>query len=170
MKLSKLERIILLNQYIILEKLDPKEAKYYEQNRKAIEEGYTLHYKGLTKRLYDELSEEACQEVRDILNMYKALTFSFKKLEDKSEIDKDKIKFCGFDGNDEVETKMMRYVEYCVNYLKEFKELRDVHEFPDYNSHEPMLDKYRRTLNVWKEYAGKNNLSKEDIIRIIKVD
>lgn len=42
MKLSKLERLILANQFKILEALYPDDAESYENNRKAIEEGTYL--------------------------------------------------------------------------------------------------------------------------------
>jgi uncharacterized protein YfbU (UPF0304 family) len=168
LKLSKLERLILSNQYRILEKLDPEEAKYYEQSRKAIEKGYTLHYDDLTEMFHDELSEEACEEVINILSMYSALIFSFKSLKDKNGIDEDDIKFRGFDGNDSVEAKMMGYAKYFMNDLDRFDGLRDNSKFPNYNSHCPMLNSYRRMLDVWGICSNKNELSKEDIIRIIE--
>lgn len=167
MKLSKLDRLIMSNQYRILEKLIPEEAEYYERNRKAIEEGYTLHYEQLTEFLYDELAEEQCKEVLDILDMYRALTFSFQRLEDKTGIKEYYIKFPGFDGNDELESKMMGYTRYFINDLNRFDELRDDSRFPDYNSHCKMLGIYRRMLEEWKRSGNKHDLSKEEIIKII---
>lgn len=43
MELSKLERLNLINQFFILEKLYPEDANYYATHRKAIQEGYKLH-------------------------------------------------------------------------------------------------------------------------------
>ncbi|MFA0674070.1 YfbU family protein, partial [Vibrio sp. 10N.222.51.A6] len=40
MKLDKKERLALVNQFLILEKLYPEEADYYAQHRQAISEGY----------------------------------------------------------------------------------------------------------------------------------
>ena len=43
------QRLILINQYKILEKLYPEEAETYSQHREILEEGYTLHYNDLIK-------------------------------------------------------------------------------------------------------------------------
>lgn len=44
MKLTKVERLILSNQYSILEKLYPEEAEHYHLQKKIVENGYSLHY------------------------------------------------------------------------------------------------------------------------------
>ena len=78
MKFSRKERIILCNQYLILEKLYPEDAEDYAQTRKALEHGYALHYSDLAENIYeDELSEQECQEVLDILNMYSFVTSAY---------------------------------------------------------------------------------------------
>lgn len=166
MKLTRKERLFLSNQLKILEKTYPDEAEYYAKHRKAIEMGYSLHYDGVAEHLYNEMSEEECREVINILDMYRALTFSYKNLEDKSGIEERRIEFPGFDGNNE--TDQMAYTEYFINDLNRFDELRDNSEFPDYNSHCPMLDKYRKMLKSWEESSNKHNLTKSEIIRILE--
>lgn len=167
MELSRKERLFLSNQLKILEKLYPKEADYYEKHRKAVEQGYSLHYDWITENLREEMSEEECREVLDILDMYRALTFSYRDLDDKSNLPEWKIEFPGFDGNNE--PKQMKYTEYFINDLNRFSELRDDSDFPDYNSHSPMLEKYRRMLSKWNEFDQKQNLSKDEIIEILEV-
>ena len=164
MDLSKKERLILRNQLKILEELEPEEAEYYRKTRKAIEKGFSLHYEPKVL-LYEEMSEEECREVINILNMYRALTFSYKNLDDKSEIEEVKIEFPGFDGNNE--TKQLAYAEYFMNDLDRFAELRDDSDYPDYNSHSRRLEQYRRMLNEWNAIGNKHELSKEEIIRLI---
>lgn len=39
-KMSEIERLTLVNQFLILEKLYPEEADYYEKNRIALQQGY----------------------------------------------------------------------------------------------------------------------------------
>ncbi len=165
MKLSKKDRLIIANQLKILAKLYPSESNEYENQRKAIESGYSLNYSGIFDSIYDEISKEECQEVIDILNMYRAITFSFQKLKDKVDIDEYYLKFQGFDGNNE--TDQYSYVCYFVIDLNRFQELKYGLEYPDLNSHSPMLEKYRKMLEVWKESYNKNQLTKEDIIKII---
>ena len=165
MELSKKDRLIIANQLKILAKLYPSESNEYENQRKAIESGYSLNYSGIFDSIYDEMSKEECQEVIDILNMYRAITFSFQKLKDKVDIDEYYLKFQGFDGNNE--TDQYSYVCYFVIDLNRFQELKYGLEYPDLNSHSPMLEKYRKMLEVWKKSCNKNKLKKEDIIKII---
>lgn len=65
MKLTKIERLLLTNQMLILEKLYPEDARYYARHRTALQEGYAIHYKDLFQHIDDdELLEEACREAR----------------------------------------------------------------------------------------------------------
>ena len=168
MELTKKERLILSNQFKILEKLYPEEADFYSVQREAIEEGFALHYDDAVKLFAEEMTNEECKEVIDILDMFRALHYSYENLdsEEKDEIDEYKIEFHGFDGNNE--TKQMAYTEYFINKLDRFEELRDNSEFPDYNSHSRVLSEYRRMYNKWSEFDNKRNLTKEEIEYIIE--
>ncbi len=162
MKFSRKERIILCNQYLILEKLYPENAEGYAQTRKALEHGYALHYSDLAQNIYeDELSEQECKEVLDILEMYSFLTFAYKKLKDTEGIDEKRIKFDGFDGNSE--TSRMTYVRYFIKDLGRFQELDSG---GDFNSHIQRLHRYQKMLREWQLSPDKFKLTKDDIIRI----
>lgn len=164
-ELSKMDRLILSFQLKILEKLYPEEAEYYAQNRKAIEEGYALHYDWLFEHIYDGLSVEECKEVLEILDMYRAITFSIEDMEDKTGLDHPFIKFAGFDGN--TETKQMAYTRYFISDLDRYQELRYGKDYRDFNSHCPLLDKYRSMLEEWRKCQNPRQLSKETIIHIV---
>ena len=168
MDLSKKDRLIIANQLKILEKLYPEEADDYVKHRMAIENGYKLHYSWLLAHLSDEMSEEDCREVLDILNMYRALKFSYKELDDKSGIDEKKIRFAGFDGN--MEGNQYYYTNYFIIDLDRFNELRDGSEYPDFNSHHPMLEKYKKMLGVWNGFQDEDkfHLDKERIERVLR--
>lgn len=167
MELTKKERYIISNQLKILEALFPDEASYYAEQRKAVEYGYELHYSWLTENIDDDvLTEDECKEIVEILNMYRAITFSYNKFENKSDIKRDKIRFIGFDGNEE--TKQYSYVNYFIIDLDRFKELRNDSEYPDFNSHSPMLDRYRKMLQQWKSFSDKNNLTEDQIKSILE--
>ncbi|SHK26795.1 hypothetical protein SAMN05216369_1279 [Marinobacter antarcticus] len=161
--MDKLKRYELINQLLILEKLYPEDADYYSKNRKALENGYELHYSWLTESISDGLSEEQCKEVLDILDMYRSITFSWQRLHDGQEIP-DKLKFQGFDGN--YETELMGYVQYFVIELARFDELTYGKEHPYFNSHGPMLENYRRMLAVWKEYGF--DLTEDEIASVME--
>lgn len=147
--MDKLKRYELINQLLILEKLYPEEANYYSRNRKALENGYELHYSWLTENISDGLSEEQCKEVLDILDMYRSITFSWQRIHDNEEIP-DELKFQGFDGNNEGE--LMRYVQYFIIELGRYDELAYGKEHPYFNSHSRMLQNYREKLEVWDKY------------------
>ncbi len=167
MNLTKKDRIILSNQLKILEKLYPDEAEYYANHRKAIEYGFRLHYSWIAEHIDDdEMSEEECKEVLDILDMYRAITYSYKKIRSETNIDENEIRFRGFDGNNE--TKQFSYTNYFINDLGRFKELKFGSEYPDFNSHCPMIEKYRRMLTIWNSYTDKFNLSEEQIKELLK--
>lgn len=166
MDLSLKDRLIISNQLKILEKLYPDEASYYAAQRKAIENGYKSHYDDLVNYFSDEMPEEDSREVVDILDMYRALTFSYQKLGDTSGISEASIRFRGFDGNNE--SSQLVYAGYFIIDLERFEELKYGQKYPDLNSHAPMLDKYRRMLTIWNDLENRFELSKEQIITILQ--
>jgi len=169
-QLTKIQRLMLSNQFKILEGLYPEEKEYYEVRRKAIEEGYTLHYREAFEVLNeDEMTEKESQEVLDILNMYRSITFSYNKLENKTGIKEESIKFKGFDLNDSEEAKRLMYTRYFIIELDRFRELTYGEKRRDFNSHWPMLNKYRKMLEVWESMDKRHQLTRAEIISLIEV-
>lgn len=164
MDLSESERIILSNQYKILEQLYPDEAETHKKNREIIDNGYTLNYKEVSPLIDGELSNRECNEVLEILAMHSVLHFSYQGLDDKEGIT---IRFSGFDGNKE--TKQMAYARFYINELQEYTELIEIVQSPDFNSHCPTLQLYRLMLDEWEKCTDKNNLTRDEINRIINV-
>ena len=165
MKLDKKERLILANQFKMLEKLYPEEANDYSNHRKALEGGFSLHYAWMVEWFSDEMSEDECREVLDILSMYRAITFSYRDINDKSDIDSLLVKFQGFDGNEE--PRQYSYASYFINDLKRFDELTYGLEFPELNSHSPILDCYRAMLVFWKNNGKPNKMNKDILIQLL---
>ncbi len=165
MKLSRLERLMLSNQYRILEKLYPDEADGYEKARLVLERGYTLHYSWQMDHIEDEIAEGDCREVLDILEMYRVLTDSYNNLEDKSGLDETKVRFPGFDGNNEA--ALLGYVRYLIRTDGRYEELDRPEGF---NSHVPMLQRYRLMLDKWKGGGQKQSLSKNSILDILGIE
>ncbi|MDH6427264.1 MULTISPECIES: YfbU family protein [unclassified Paenibacillus] len=167
MDLSMQERLLLYNQYDILERLNPEDAETYQNYKNILQNGYKYHYDDIVHWFSDEMSEEASQLVGDVLDMYSSLLNSYSNLEDKNGIDERRINFPGFDGNNE--TREIGYTRFFLNDLGRFSELRQ-NGHNQYNSHRRMIPKYREMLRVW---SSKNvetrysNLSKEEINEII---
>jgi uncharacterized protein len=165
MKLDLKERLQLSFQLRILEKLYPEDQDYYANHRKAIEDGYELHYEWIAENLSDGLSTEDCRFVLDVLDMYASLFFAVNSRED-SQVTLEQIKFPGFDGNNE--TMYMAYTKYFIEDLDRFNEIKET-TGGYYNSHTRMIPQYRQMLPKWKEYTtGYNyNLSDEQILDLI---
>jgi hypothetical protein len=151
MNLTKSERLILFNQYQILEKLDPENAKDYANAAEIVSSGYTrLYGQELAKMLDTETPPETCEEVTEILDMYRALNTV------KHEV------FPGFDGNNESEH--YSYARFMIEDLGRWNEFKK----DDLNSHMGMLYKYRLMLAAWKASPKKHELTPEDCKRILE--
>jgi len=153
------DRLVLSNQYRILEKVDPDNAETYARNREIVESGYEISYDWIADHIESEpMKEEACREVFDILDMYRRLRSSYDKLADKSGIDANDVDFPGFDGNNEPGylafgeflNKQGKYTESTVS-----------------NSHSRTLEMYQRMLGAFRPLRGKGALETVDIQRII---
>lgn len=167
MELSEKDRLLIANQLRILEALYPDEADYYAVQRKAVEQGYTLHYSDLTAGFFDEMSPERCQEILDILEMYRVLTFSATELDDLEINQHHSLRFEGFDGNHE--TSEMLYAQYFVEDLDRYNELKYGSEYASFNSHTPLLDKYRRMLSVWRSLQKRSyELSRDEVLAVLE--
>lgn len=164
MELDLKERLSLINQFLILEKLYPEEAVHYQKHRKALEEGYTLHYDWIVQNLWEEMTEDECREVLDILDMYRSIIFS--RNDNASDLSEDEVSFKGFDGNNE--TNQLAYARYVIEDLGRFDEIKKLGA-GIHNSHIPMLHKYRRMLSKWNEYPSKHSMSHEQIINLLEV-
>ena len=166
MKLSRLERLLLWNQYRILEALNSPEATYYQEAREALESGYELHYDQLVQHIFPErdgMTAKDSEEVIDILSMFRALKDGYDAMPSKAGVDDWAVKFSGFDGNGE--TRYMAYARfYCKGDGGRFTELHGGHD--DFNSHAPTLDRYRRQLQAWRASATPYQLTAADVRRI----
>lgn len=166
MKLTRIERWILVNQYLILESLYPKQADDFREAQKILEHGFELHYSDINQNIYDDLDTMSigdCKEVISILSMFDTLRYSYDQLEDKAGIDKHALDFSGFDGNDPQEGKYMSYARFLCETQGKFEKLTKGDFF---NSHFPSLEMYGRMLEEYNKSKSKGQLTKEDIIRI----
>ncbi len=149
MKLDIKERLNLSFQLKILEKLYPEDKESYANQRKAIEDGYELHYEWITEHLSEGLTSEECTFVLDVLDMYAAFHFSFRQLKNPIKLTEKSVKFPGFDGNNE--TMFMAYTKYFIEDLERFSEIKESTN-GYYNSHIQMIPKYRNMLVKYREF------------------
>lgn len=161
-KLSKRDRLFLINQYKILALLDDEEPDYYQKCIRILESGYESHYYTLDQFIEDPMPAEESHEILEILSMFRVLNDSYERLEDKSGIEEWRIKFAGFDGN--YETGEMGYVAFLAEQDDRFT---DVIERGKYNSHCPCLDRYRRMLEHFRQnFPDAQILTKEQILAV----
>ena len=155
------QRLILINQYKILEKLCPEDAEMYSQYREIIEGGYTLNYNDLLQMISDDISEEQLREVLDILDMYRWLYFAVSARKNISEYKNKQIYFPGFDGNEEF--VQLKYTMFFIFKLDRYDELKKQNYYGDYNTHCNTLYQYRKMLEKWKSIPDKSKISDEDL-------
>jgi len=160
MELTKLERLVLLNQYRILAKLEPDDSRNSEEACEILRNGYTLEYETLARHVDPDVSEEECREVRDILDMYRALKIARGDLPEGTFGEGDAA-FPGFDGNNEPEH--FAYAKFLMEIQNKWQESKQ----DPRNSHKPMLARYRSMLESWEESANKWELTAEDTARIL---
>jgi uncharacterized protein len=164
MNLTRLEHFTLANQFKILAKLYPQEADFYVQHQKIMEDGYSYHYDDCMENISgDELSEEQCKEVLDILEMHSNLIISWGKLKDKAGITEEDVRFRGFDGNNE--SHYMGYASFFLNDMNRYDELP--HGAAKLNSHMATLWRYSAMLQKWRELGKENHSLTAEQIRSI---
>ncbi len=166
MELSKKDRLILINQLLILEKLYPEEADYYEKHRLALQQGFALHYEWIVENVWDDLSEADCRSVLNALDVYRAIFYSFDKLDAKDGLTEEEVRFPGFDGNNE--SQHLAYARYFIVDLGRYEELRRGQEYPGFNSHCPMLDTYSRMHEQWESWGRPLPMSPEKIKALLE--
>lgn len=160
MELGKVERLILSNQYLILENLYPEQAHDYALRREIIESGYSFLYNDhVYNDLDDYMTEDKYQEVNKILDMYLTIKTSFDKLDEKENQEEIHIKFGGFDANHEIECQYLKLARFIVNKQRRFCALSESID----NSHCQMLARYRQMLSKWQEFPNKYSLSADNI-------
>ncbi len=162
-KLTLTERWILSNQYRILSHLDPGSSQHYNDAVEVIERGYELEYGNFTQQIAKDqevMTEDRCRFLFDVLETFDRLEWTYQTLDDKTGVDPQRMKFLGFDGN--TEGDYMAYADYILRSGR-FTTLQRPHGL---NSHAPTLNRYRRIVAAWKESEDRNELTKEDLIRI----
>lgn len=151
--LSRVERLILVNQMRILEKLDP--SQHSEAHLEALRGGYECHYDEILQAVDENVPRETTSLTINILSMHRSLLQWYNALKDKGDIKPGDVEFRGFNGNDEIEGICQSYTLYRVDKLGHFPELA---RHDDFNSHFPMLLKYNAMLDayrpIYEKYKG----------------
>lgn len=163
--LSLTERLTLANQFKILAALNPSEADDYRELITIAERGFSREYGRLFFELNHEgLTDEQCEYVSQVLDMFWNLQDSYDQLADKAGLKESDVSFRGFDGNNE--GAFIAYAKFC---LKEgFDRFR---HNPGLNSHCPTTSRYRKILARYKAtpVERRRELSSEEIRSILEI-
>ena len=133
---------------------DDGDAKHQLERARVIEAGFTGEYWLEVAGFRTELSKRDSDRVLDILEMFRAITYSIKRLaEQETTVNEDaayRLEFRGFDHNDGLEHHMASYVEHLMGDGR-WSELRpQLKRHDDGNSHHRMLDIYMRMLAEYR--------------------
>ncbi|MEC5211315.1 uncharacterized protein YfbU (UPF0304 family) [Psychrobacter sp. PL15] len=152
MSFTDTERVILANQYEILGKLSNEQA--YLDLAENLKDGHAWIYDQqiLVSPIF---SKEQSDFVVSILELYDAIQDSFDALSDKGSLTPDRVKFPGFDGNNEGE--YMRFFSALV------KNQQFAHVKAHTNSHMQKISTYEGMLSKWESLGKGYMLSLEDI-------
>lgn len=152
MSFTDTERVILANQYEILGKLGNEQA--YLDLAENLRDGHEW--------IYDQkisvspiFTKEQSDFVVSILGLYEVIQDSFDALSDKGSLTEDRVKFPGFDGNNEGEYK--RFFSALV------ENDQFTHVKANTNSHMQKISTYKNMLDKWESLGKGYTLSLDDI-------
>lgn len=170
MKISQIEKLILLNQYEILIGLYPENKKSYINKIKILENNYECFYESLIQsQSTPSINNSDLNFIRDILDFYRVIHYYKKDNEiHRKEIeDMEYSYFNGFDGNNELKFKI--FCEYLINDRNEYIEQKEYFkENDDLNSHQEMIKIYNNIIKKWKLYDKNKDLNLKEIKSIIQ--
>jgi len=173
MKLDKLERLVLFNQFEILKNLNKDNNFHdYETLQEIVSSGYEGEYHRLFAHLSDGVPSYVTEEVIDTFIMYSLLKYSYSLLseEDKKEINPQDLEWKGFDANHEPHYGVARFQ---LEYLKNWQDIGAV----AINSHHSTRGLYPPMIAQCKKYSetyveenpcGSVKLTKEQIKGVLK--
>lgn len=175
--IGPVNRLILRDQELILAALaeNKNDTEYHERNAEIFEKGYVREYPEVFAALLPEIPNARCEELYDILDMFRVLRASYEDLpeEGRAEVNERDISPQGFDYNDMEEGRLAGYMKYLFadgRYEELAEPLRKYSD--DGNSHGPRLEMYRRMLRCFKPFwrkhmLGVRFLSLEEIKKVV---
>jgi uncharacterized protein YfbU (UPF0304 family) len=160
------DRLLLINQYTILQHLDPENTQYAEF-LEIVTHGYEHAYSEITEWINEPMSADAGKLVYDVLSLYRAIEHYKSKNPEDTEVGEHAWgSFAGFDGNNE--TEFVTFTNFVINKQGKFSEQQHRKgETDGFNSHSPTLDSYRGMLRCWASRGKNVTLSRDDALEIL---
>jgi uncharacterized protein YfbU (UPF0304 family) len=159
--LSKTERLILLNQYSILEQLarafpdqNPDKAVEYARNQEVLRGGEDILIQDLFEPIADVLLTAGEQtEILDILDMFRHLQNSYDDAQDKEGLDEESIAFDGWEAASAT-GELGFATRYCYRTPAAEPRVPDryamIRPSPAFDGNRPVMARYRRMLAAYE--------------------
>lgn len=161
---TNLEKVMLVNQYEILKRVDPENCEHYDELVEIIRSGYSVFYSMIDDWFGTDMPSEEGEFVLDILDFYTGVELYKKKNpNDQEVISHPNSQFRGFDGNHE--SKYLGFVRFLLEKQHKFSEisaLRNIHD--NYNSHRPFVQTYKSIIAAWKTNGGNFPQTQDEIL------
>jgi uncharacterized protein len=155
------ERVMLHNQFRILELLDPSRAEEYQQKQDIVGKGYEALYATLNENVSGEPAPRSVsEEVHEILELFRTLHNSSRTI--GSTEASPLIRFQGFDSDKEPD-----HYGYAI-FVIEKQGLWPEHRAESYSSHAPMLPKYSRMIEAWRRVGRTRDLGRDQLEEITR--
>lgn len=164
MEMTNAQRLILSNQYSLMSQMNPENAEKYRRLQTIVERGYGLQMRELDKD-FGCLTEEACRNVIDFMELHHALQESYKMLNETNQqhVEARRLQFLGFDAA--TESQLVHYVRFLTDEEGLYPQFdKSEHQF---NSQVPMSEKYQRMLQTWRNCPRQYHLSATEIQQIL---
>lgn len=167
MKLSKKDRVLLINQYKLLAALYKEEEAHYRELIGILENGYEIFYSMIDEWISDDMPTDEGKFVLDILDLYRAIDDLKRSSKSEKLADHNFSFFHGFDGNNE--TECMSFCRFLIDEQGKFQEQQQYFSKNDHlNSHMPMIGKYKRMLAVAATIPDVWGMTVDDALRILE--
>ena len=168
MKLTKLERLNLINQYTILAKLSPDDAEHYEELKTILEDGYEIFYSSLDMWISEDMPEKEGKFVLDILDLYRFIEDYKSRSPNSLVLENHYSIFRGFDGNNE--GQYMGFARFLILTQGKFSEQKKyLRKNDNLNSHSPMIEIYKKLLLKWEKLGRPYHLNDSQIKEILGI-
>jgi len=163
--LTPKDRLILVNQYKILEALGPDEDEVveYAKAREILRNGYASEIADLFTGITESyVSHKTSLEVCDVLLMFDNIYFAIEQVGDDEIEHSSSLQFSGYDIHGEDE-----HLKYCTFRLNQPDFTNRIkNKSGNYNSPRPMIDTYNRMVKAWRESVEPPKLTRDDLVRI----
>ena len=168
MELSKKERVMLINQYKILKRLDETSSHHYDELIEILEHGYKTFYSTIEQSISEDMSIEKSKLVLNVLTIYRIIEDFKADNPNDTELKNHLFSFFdGFDGNNEAE--YLLFTRFLIVKQKKFTEqLSYTDKNDNFNSHSRSVHRYKRMIAKWYQFEQSYDLSRTQIIEILK--